>query len=261
MPDFPTSGEMVARRVLEECGLDDPTELPMKEIILGRKAFYQEIPLHGKDGEIVSFGRRSVITINSSIRSPARKRFAAAHELGHFEMHRNLTKIFLDTNYEMSNWCDEGGLEREANEFAAEFLMPSALFHEECKGVKFRPSVIDHLARRFQVSKMAALLHFVNKGNHPICIVYCKSNRMIWWKTSPQFEYSPKFVQYAHPPVESLAYKLFMTRNESFGEDQELEVLKSTWFALERSERDKVFCEYCLFSRSYDYSISVLWEE
>jgi len=46
MPDFPTSGEMVARRVLEECGLDDPTELPMKEIILGRKAFYQEIPLH-----------------------------------------------------------------------------------------------------------------------------------------------------------------------------------------------------------------------
>jgi Zn-dependent peptidase ImmA (M78 family) len=261
MPDFPTSGEMAARRVLEECGLDDPTELPMKEIILGRKAFYQEIPLNGKDGEIVSFGRRSVITINSSIRPLTRKRFAAAHELGHFEMHRDLTKIFLDTNSEMSNWCEQAGLEREANEFAAEFLMPSGLFHEECRGMKFGPSVIDHLAHRFQVSKMAALLHFVNRGNHPICVVYCKSNRLNWWRMSPQFEHYPKLIQYAHPPIESLTYKLFMTRNESFGDVQEREVLKSTWFELARSERDKIFYEYCLFSRAYDYSISVLWEE
>ena len=43
--------ELKAKQVLEECGLDDPTELPIAEIILGRSAFYEERPLTGKGWE------------------------------------------------------------------------------------------------------------------------------------------------------------------------------------------------------------------
>ena len=50
-----SKAELAAKQVLEECGLDDPTQFPLEEIILGRKAFYKETPLEGKDGEIVSF--------------------------------------------------------------------------------------------------------------------------------------------------------------------------------------------------------------
>ena len=49
-----TEAEHVARRVLEDCGLDDVADFDMYEIILGRGAFYQEKPLKDKEGEIVS---------------------------------------------------------------------------------------------------------------------------------------------------------------------------------------------------------------
>lgn len=77
-----TASELVARKVLEECGLDDPSEFPLHTIIMGRKAFYEEAPLKGKEGEIVSVGGKSIITVNSNIRFESKKRFAAAHELG-----------------------------------------------------------------------------------------------------------------------------------------------------------------------------------
>ena len=43
--DFKYSkAELVAKKVLDECGLDNPTEFPISKIILGRKAFYEEVP-------------------------------------------------------------------------------------------------------------------------------------------------------------------------------------------------------------------------
>ncbi|HTE10236.1 MAG TPA: hypothetical protein VK645_04685 [Chitinophagaceae bacterium] len=68
MKEFKFSeAEIKASKVLDECGLNDPVEIPMSRIILGRKAFYEEAPLIGKEGEIASVGGRSMITINSGI--------------------------------------------------------------------------------------------------------------------------------------------------------------------------------------------------
>lgn len=47
-----TAAEHAAKKVLDECGLNDPTEEPLKKIIFGRKAFYEEVPLVGKEGSI-----------------------------------------------------------------------------------------------------------------------------------------------------------------------------------------------------------------
>src|ERR1700741_2254438 len=152
-----TKSELIARNVLEECGCDDPAQYPLSDIILGRKAFYKEVPLTGKDGEIVSYEGRSIIHVNSNIPFEQRKRFAAAHELGHYEMHRGLQPVFSDTEEDMMNWYKAGPQEMEANEFAAEFLMPSHIFHRECEKKKFGPEVITHLANRFKVSKTAAI--------------------------------------------------------------------------------------------------------
>ena len=101
---------------------------------MGRKAFYEEVPLDGKEGEIVSVGNRSIITINSNIQFETKKRFAAAHELGHYEMHRDLKPIFSDTEEDLMNWYKAGPHEMEANEFAAEFLCLLNCFTKNVKG-------------------------------------------------------------------------------------------------------------------------------
>jgi Zn-dependent peptidase ImmA (M78 family) len=255
-----SNAELVAKRVLDECGIEDLTEYPISDIIFSRKAFYEEVPLHGKEGEIVSVGDKSIIQVNSNIQFKAKKRFAAAHELGHYEMHRLTQPIFSDTEEDLMNWYKSGPQEQEANEFAAEFLMPSDKFYDECKRKKFGPDVIEHLANFFLVSKTTAVLRFVKRGNHPVFIVYCKDNKMKWWKKSDDFYYFSLFEFDAQPPSGSVAYELFTTNTVYTGDERKQQIWKSDWFKIKDNENDTPFFEYCLFVRSYNYSISIIWE-
>lgn len=257
-----SKAELVAKKVLEVCGLNDPTELPINEIILGRKAFYEEVPLDGKDGEIVSYKNKSIIQVNSNIPYETRKRFAAAHELGHYEMHKNLQPVFTDTEEDLMNWYKAGPQEMEANEFASEFLMPSEMFFKECFRKVFGPNVIEHLANRFKVSKTAAILKFVQRGNHPVAIVYCKDNEMKWWKKSADFRYFLKFEKGKNPPKGSVAYELFTSKKVYIGDESKQEVCKFDWFEPKyKDEQDSLIFEYCLFVKSFNYSLSILWEK
>jgi hypothetical protein len=254
--------EMKAKKVLEECGLDDPTELPIADIILGRNAFYEEKPLVGKDGEIIALGGKSMITVNADIVFESRKRFAAAHELGHHEMHQGIKPMFSDTDYDLANWFRAGPQEMEANEFAAEFLMPCVAFYKECERKTFGPEVIEHLAKRFQVSKTAAILKFVKAGNHPVCIVFCKNNKMKWFKSSEGFPYFVEFEYDRNPPTGSVAYELFTTNKVYTGDERKQDIWKSDWFRMRNDDDpDTRFFEYCLHAKSFNYTVSIMWEK
>jgi len=257
-----SKAELKAKEVLDACGLTDPTEEMLPRIIMGRKAFYEERPLDGKEGEIVSVGGRSIITINSAIQFETKKRFAAAHELGHYEMHKDIKPIFSDTEEDLMNWYRGGPHEVEANEFASEFLMPSEVFYGECARKKFEPKVIEHLANRFQVSKTATILKFVKRGNHPVFVVYCKDGKMKWWKKSDDFYHFSLFQYDAPPPTSSVAFEVFSRKRSYYGEEAKQDIWKSDWFQI-KSDRDtdSRFYEYCLFAGSYNYTLSVIWEK
>lgn len=253
--------EEVARNVLWECGLDDPTEIPLEQIIKSRGAYYEEIPLNGKDGEIISLSNGCFITVNSLIPYVTRKRFAAAHELGHYEMHRHIMPILSDTEEELLNWYQGGPHEKEANLFASEFLMPSIVFKTECTGRKFGPDVIEHLANRFSVSKTATMLKFVNIGNHPVFIVYCKNNQMIWWKKSEDFHHYSLFEYNSHPPTGTVAREIFEKGIAYYGAEAKQQIWKSDWFKMNDDEDDTPFFEYCLYAPTLNYTISIIWEK
>jgi hypothetical protein len=161
------------------------------------------------------------------------------------------------------NWYKAGPHEMEANEFAAEFLMPSEMFHKECERKKFEPKVIEHLASRFQVSKTAAILKFVKRGNHPVFIMYCKDNKMKWWKKSEDFYHFCPFFQYNFPPpTGSVAYEVFNGTKTYYGDESKQDIWKSDWFQMRNDdEADSIFFEYCLYARTYNYTLSVIWEK
>jgi len=258
-----TKAEIAAQRILDECGITEPLQLELEVILTSKNLIVKEEEMEGADGRIVMGENGGVVTINSQISIPAKKRFVLAHELGHFELHRTKSRIFNDDDDTLNRWYEKNSSseETEANEFAAEFLMPSDIFYGECKGKKFSPVVIENLATRFQVSKTAAILRFVKQGNHPICVVYCKDNRMKWWKKSEDFRYFLNFNYNQKPPANSVAYEIFTTPNRYYGDEQQQKILKSTWFELKRDERDTIFYEFCLFASSYNYTLSVLWED
>lgn len=131
----------------------------VKKIISEIGITYVERPMpKGQSGFIEYDGWTCVIAVNVDD-GPQRKRFTAAHELGHFLKHRDLLKKHkhLDRLYdEYASRNPEQPLdyqhEVQANQFAASLLMPRRTIENEiAKGV----TSIRELARTFDVSRMA----------------------------------------------------------------------------------------------------------
>lgn len=128
------------------------------------------------DGFLYVAGSTGVVFVNSDERNPiSRRRFTAAHELGHFLLHRDRMtggRWIGDTRETVREAGDgeAAEMEREANRFAAELLMPAVA----CRGraAEFRrrypdtpPSVLIHrLAADLLVSREAMRYRLAQLG-------------------------------------------------------------------------------------------------
>jgi len=252
-------------RMYKECGISDPLQLPIEVIIMSKNIIIKEEEIEGAEGRILMKDNAGIITINSAIELPAKKRFILAHELGHFVLHKDHKNGFSD-NDETLNHSYQTNFqieEIEANEFAAEFLMPTDLLYNECKGKVFNHKVIEHIADRFQVSKTAAILKFVkkNNGNHPVFVVCCQDNKMKWFKKSDDWLYYSLFSRGLPPPSGTVAYEVFEKGISYYGDEGTQQIWKSDWFKMRDDERDTRFYEYCLYVQTLNYMISVIWEK
>jgi len=105
-----------------------------------------------------------IIGVNS-LHHPNRQRFTIAHELGHLELHREMitSNIHVDKNFPalMRDTKSATGTEQieiQANQFAAELLMPRDLIDKAMAGKQFDiddDGPIEELAKKFKVSKQA----------------------------------------------------------------------------------------------------------
>jgi Zn-dependent peptidase ImmA (M78 family) len=267
-----TKAEATAKKVLNVYGIDSTDllrSIELKDLIQARGAYYEETDLENKDGRIVSYHGRSVITINKSIFDPGKKRFTAAHELGHYELHKELA-LNADTQFELCNWFQSGSHEKEANDFASELLMPLKIFREECSGKKFGPKLIEHLSETFIVSKTAAILRFAKVGNHPVFIVCTKDNKVNWMKMSNGMEsiehefianwlrYKVRVATKLPPPRDSVVGQIINTRSRNIEKCQEID--KSTWFLTHPEDNTRMH-EYCNYVYGYNFALSVIWED
>ncbi len=120
-------------------------------------------------------GNRGII-INTQIDNIGRISFTFAHELGHhFLDHQPTIRPDGSTGF----WCstkditDIMGLKRqetEANQFAAELLMPESSFRLQMAGAPIDFALIGGLSRHYFVSKQACAYRLVRFANDP-CIV------------------------------------------------------------------------------------------
>lgn len=95
-------------------------------------------------------GRRFYIAVNSR-HIEVRRRFTAAHELGHLLLHNGILTpdMYFDCSIRLD---DDDRREREANAFAAEFLMPRRLVYDL---IDAGCTSTSDLAKRFHVSGQA----------------------------------------------------------------------------------------------------------
>lgn len=117
-------------------------------------AIYAKPLAAGVSGMIVrELGTQAGYTIYvDSGEAAVRQRFTAAHEIGHYVLHRDHIGNGISDNYllrsdRMSNW-----MEVQANAFAADLLMPYPLIE---KLIAEGTSSLTGLAKRLQVSEIA----------------------------------------------------------------------------------------------------------
>lgn len=106
--------------------------------------------------------------------SRVRRRFTIAHELGHYELHKDKASLFMDNGFKMLFRSVNSGvteekqrMEQEANAFAASILMPEHLLKKELEKIEFDLSDdedIKSLAKIFDVSFTAMYYRIRNLG-------------------------------------------------------------------------------------------------
>jgi len=104
--------------------------------------------------------------------SKSRRRFTIAHELGHFELHRDKSDLFVDKQFIYRSKTSghtpaNQQMEQEANFFASAILMPSDKVRNEVDKIKLdlaSEEAIAELAKIFEVSTTAMSIRISSLG-------------------------------------------------------------------------------------------------
>lgn len=169
------------------------------------QVFLVERNTEGGDGCIVIQGDVAGILVNRSVTPEGRKRFTIAHELGHYELHRNWLRFKVESLREIEcSWVSQNEL--EANAFASELLMPRDLVSQEVAHQRPSFAAVDAIVERYIVSITAAARRLVELSDYG-CAVLCISDGVVrWFAKSDQFPYRLRTA--GRPPANSDATSL-----------------------------------------------------
>jgi len=189
-----------------------------------------------------------------------RCRFTLAHELGHYfiDNHRiGLQKGILKPHPSKNYIQKHKRIEREADYFSSCLLMPEERFSKDCLGRKFHFSVIEKLAKKYNVSITACAIRFADIGNHPIMIIYCEDNKIVWKWNSKDFPYKYLAEKNSIIPKETLAGNYFKTGK---GDKRTEDLIAGDWYKCYNYEDE--------LNRIYEHVIpyrnkvlSIIWED
>jgi Zn-dependent peptidase ImmA (M78 family) len=111
-----------------------------------------------------------VIGVNA-LHPTVRQRFTIAHELGHYFLHQR-DRLIVDRSFQTMRRDEHSsqgvyGREIEANEFAAELLMPKSMLERDISDAALDlvdDEMIRSLAERYRVSLQAMVFRLTNLG-------------------------------------------------------------------------------------------------
>lgn len=150
----------------------------------------KEDDCEGYTGMLLVVGKDALISVKSSIREQSRKRFTVAHELGHYNIPEHLTSsrnYFKCTDKDLDAFTSKGNLESEANDFAAEFLMPRFIYQELVSARKPGWDSIKELALLSQTSLTSTAIKFIDLTDHACALIVSERGMINWFHKSKEF--------------------------------------------------------------------------
>jgi IrrE N-terminal-like domain len=149
----------------------------------------KEVDSDGFDGALVrrASGAGGRILVKRNIRENTRKRFTAAHEIGHYLLHKDADSMSCGAK-DIANWTNiEVNPEHEADEFASELLLPSAELRSHIGAQWPSLQLVSDLAREFDTSLMATIRKYCDVATQSCAGVWVEGARVRWFSPSPSF--------------------------------------------------------------------------
>jgi len=253
-----TRPALAAQKVYTDLFIQNPNDLDIEGIVNLNGSFYQEKSMADADGRIIFKGNNTIITINADIAYAPKKRFVMAHELGHLLLHKNVVPVFNCTEAAFMQWYEQSSFETQANEFAAELLMPQNLFIEQARKIKkFDFNTILTLAKYFQTSVTSTIIKFISASTYPMAVVYSTNGKINWQAFTNDFIFK-RFIKKKGEiiPKDTVAHDILNGK----AKPQEKEpILANYWFTVFDSQRDIYLYEECFPVPSQNGLISLLW--
>jgi Zn-dependent peptidase ImmA (M78 family) len=173
--------EGTAWKIIQDFCIENPGPVPVELIAMDRGVTCLVAPLTGCLARLVRKGKRGIIRTHSGIREEGRKRFAIAHELGHWFLHEAESQFFTCTGENMRDYKGSP-MEVEANLFASELLMPTFLFRPLAENAEPILQTVKSLATTFNTSLTATAMKLVDLSRHECILVMSKTGEVTWSK-------------------------------------------------------------------------------
>ncbi len=241
-----------AEEIIRNLKILETAEIQVMEIAMERGAFVRERHLYGSEARLIRKGGFGIITVNSSIPEEGRKRFAVAHELGHFELHA-VSQLILCTEEDMYVWNENKAQEIEANEFAASILMPKDIFTQHSKRGQPSLEAVKDLAAKFTTTLTATALRYVQLSLEPCAVVISNDGIIRWYKKSTSFDFHIKVGE----KLSQNTYAFDFYHGVDLP-DRPQKAPAYAWLAGDIDGEAEIF-EHSLALRSYGVVLSLLW--
>ena len=143
--------------------------------------------------------------------------------------------------------------ELEANQFAAEFLLPTPVVRTRFAG---DPSLAEssNVAEEFETSLSATARRFVDLTGSSVALLWQQDGRVEWFHTSDTFTYFLPLEEI--PSSNSMAGRLFAGR--AGGNDFE-RIDPLLWLTRRDAEKVDVLLEHSVNLQNYDAVLTLLW--
>ncbi|MFB6272724.1 MAG: ImmA/IrrE family metallo-endopeptidase [Salinibacter sp.] len=253
----PGIGKAKARAtgILDEYGLRRGGDADLENLAYDRGLLVASREMTGAEGRLVRKGKQAIATINDGIYNEGKRNFVVAHEFGHFELHED-SPLFLCDESDFVDWHRHRPEETEANQFAAELLMPRGWFIREASAVELSIEEVSRLAELCGVSLTAAAFRCVELDVTPSALAFCQDNEIKWSNVSDSFPY-----QYirgdGEPDGYSGAWEYF---GEGIDHQDPIETPADAWFGDYDISEDDTVIEQCLVMSRLNATLSLIWQ-
>lgn len=244
-----------AREILASLRIVHPSEIEVEDIAWVRGVLVREAPLEGAEGRLVRRGSRGIITVKADIREPGKRRFVAAHELGHFELHVDSDQLTLCADEDLLYWYKRIRPEEpEASEFAAELLMAEGLFGPRCRGAQPSLELVEALAEEFRTTLTATALRYMEFCPHRCAIVISEEGKIKWCRGAEHFGYRLPVGAKLHPD----SYAIDFFNGKQIPQTMQ-SVLAGAWISGKKLNPNGIIKEHSRALPRYNAVLTLLW--